>query len=499
MADLEAIATQAITVVTHMEWSRYTTIAGATLLFYDHALTFGDEIRLIWPARLSLVKVLFLINRYVTPAFQAYVAYGMSRLAVFDDKVGTQSIAIPSPTVVLTIPHCRRKFVSHTGASGVEINLPHSCQRFISICSYVEITCLAISNYLLLLRVHALWGRRRSVLISLLVVYAVTYTAVLSTATITLFALLPSIHYSPLARVCAVGGHSETLSSVWIAPIFFEVVVFVMTTVKCVEHAKTDDLKIPLLKSLYRDQFLYFLVIIIVRIFNLLVWLAMPTSLAFLGVYFIWSLVITFVSRMLLNLKGVMSPESWENETRMVIRQDLKATAPPELSVPLHRLSAPTNATTFSSAPENVGTISSTSWVQVAPTGSAPSPAPSQLFDTGNTATPENPDMVSVSHSTSGHYRSTSESAGTSRTDTPSSLSHALYLTKNQLFPWKKLRKSQLPGSGVKVDVDQDWDSYEDFVELDEVHTVVGSRRSLGSQWPLTPSPTQVTFDIPLK
>lgn len=66
------------------------------LVLYDHLLTLSDEVRLIWPAKVrpnececdiakpyqtvftqtSIVKVLFLINRYTVPFCLIMTAYG---------------------------------------------------------------------------------------------------------------------------------------------------------------------------------------------------------------------------------------------------------------------------------------------------------------------------------------------------------------------------------------------------------------------------------------
>ncbi|GJJ11947.1 hypothetical protein Clacol_006185, partial [Clathrus columnatus] len=47
------------------------------MLIYDHILTLDEEVRKIWKAPLSIPKVLFLLNRYLTPIFYAlsYVEY----------------------------------------------------------------------------------------------------------------------------------------------------------------------------------------------------------------------------------------------------------------------------------------------------------------------------------------------------------------------------------------------------------------------------------------
>ncbi|CAE6397429.1 unnamed protein product, partial [Rhizoctonia solani] len=44
---------------------RCVSIAALTLLFYDHLITFADEVHLIWPAKLGLVKAIFFLNRYI--------------------------------------------------------------------------------------------------------------------------------------------------------------------------------------------------------------------------------------------------------------------------------------------------------------------------------------------------------------------------------------------------------------------------------------------------
>lgn len=42
---------------------------------YDHLLTLSDEASLVWAARSSVAKKLFLINRYMVLASQLGIAY----------------------------------------------------------------------------------------------------------------------------------------------------------------------------------------------------------------------------------------------------------------------------------------------------------------------------------------------------------------------------------------------------------------------------------------
>ncbi|KIO26147.1 hypothetical protein M407DRAFT_203672 [Tulasnella calospora MUT 4182] len=48
-------------IVLHAEASRYMTLVGFTILLWDHICTIDEEIRFIWTASRSLVKILFLV------------------------------------------------------------------------------------------------------------------------------------------------------------------------------------------------------------------------------------------------------------------------------------------------------------------------------------------------------------------------------------------------------------------------------------------------------
>ena len=56
---------------------------GLVMLFYDHLLTFDDEVRLVWKAKPSMAKKLFLLNRYVVLGVLIAQAYCMILLFLF--------------------------------------------------------------------------------------------------------------------------------------------------------------------------------------------------------------------------------------------------------------------------------------------------------------------------------------------------------------------------------------------------------------------------------
>lgn len=47
------------------DWSLLTLIVLSAFLYYDHALTFSEEVRRIWRAPLSKGSLWFLLNRYL--------------------------------------------------------------------------------------------------------------------------------------------------------------------------------------------------------------------------------------------------------------------------------------------------------------------------------------------------------------------------------------------------------------------------------------------------
>ncbi|CAE6495867.1 unnamed protein product [Rhizoctonia solani] len=217
------------------------------------------------------------------------------------------------------------------------------CRRWVPIEGYAEVASLGISNLLLLLRVHALYGRSRKVLVFLVVLYILTYISILATATLALLHMIPQLTYSPLAGICSVSEKPVTLQAVWAAPLGFEILIFAMTLHKCLEHAKTQQLQVPLLRTLYRDGFLYFLVIVVMRILNLALWIVAPVSLIYLGLYFIWALITLLISRLLLNLRDVSTHTQWSAETdikglsnmRFAPRSDLDHDHVPQSKAPI--------------------------------------------------------------------------------------------------------------------------------------------------------------------
>lgn len=59
----------------HYMLNAFTIAVGLVFLLYDHALTFSDEVELVWKAKPSFAKRLFLFNRYLVAGCLIAVAY----------------------------------------------------------------------------------------------------------------------------------------------------------------------------------------------------------------------------------------------------------------------------------------------------------------------------------------------------------------------------------------------------------------------------------------
>lgn len=265
-------------ILLHAETSRYMTLVGLTVVFWDHICTFSDEVQLIWTAPRSLVKTLFLANRYMTLACMILAACQTSRLVHMSDA---------------------------------------GCVASVVVLGCFEIGSLAIWDLLLLFRVHALWAGHRGIVIATSILYCATYLGHASVGLLSGIMLIPHLYFDPLANTCVADGRPKPMAILWGFALFCETVWFTLTIIKLIKDRKSDDFSNPLMKSLYYGQISYNVVIISVRVFSLLVFTALPPSFLFLGVYFIWAMITAFVTRMMLHLRRVASSGSQEGQTTL--------------------------------------------------------------------------------------------------------------------------------------------------------------------------------------
>ena len=62
--EVEAIVATLASALDAATASRYLTIAGVAMALYDMILTQADEVRLIWPTKTGVVKILYLLVKF---------------------------------------------------------------------------------------------------------------------------------------------------------------------------------------------------------------------------------------------------------------------------------------------------------------------------------------------------------------------------------------------------------------------------------------------------
>ncbi|KAG9085954.1 hypothetical protein FRC06_003346 [Ceratobasidium sp. 370] len=141
------------TIMVHLMASRHFSFAGYVVLIYDHILTFGDEVELVWSQPTSVVSMIFLVAPVVL-AVDIYDKGGLTR-------------------------HVSREF----------------CRTWVIIEGYLNLLLLAAIHVLMVMRVHALWGNQRWLRHVLVVAYSLYFA--------TSFAILTA-GLLEIARTCII-------------------------------------------------------------------------------------------------------------------------------------------------------------------------------------------------------------------------------------------------------------------------------------------------------
>ncbi|KAF9233262.1 hypothetical protein BU15DRAFT_80281 [Melanogaster broomeanus] len=260
--------------------SQYVSAVGLVILLWDHLLTFHDEVQLIWQARLSVPKVLFLINRYVVPI-----------VMIVQTQVG----------------------------SAAQNSQPR-CKAWFPIATFVGMSSIAISNFLVLLRLWVLWDRSPRLMLWTLALFILTQTLALGFTAYLIYSVIPTLTFEPTLHICMPTTKPQ-LVMLW-GPgvrdyiffmlddeipmplqIAFEVMIFVTTFWNAFDRPRTHDVQMA--KIMHRDGSVYFFGLFALRLLNMILSVVAPFSLMFLGLLFIWSVSNITLAHLILNLRRV--------------------------------------------------------------------------------------------------------------------------------------------------------------------------------------------------
>ncbi|KLO17230.1 hypothetical protein SCHPADRAFT_178390 [Schizopora paradoxa] len=196
---------------------QYMAVVTTSLLFYEYIISFSEEVNLIWPSRLSIGKIIFLLNRY--PPFIT---------------AGTASFIIVSD---VDFPHCKAFFVLG-GAS--------------TLAGYI------FAEATLFLRSHALWSTGRVMPYVIWTVYFLGVPGSIYITTRFLISFTPSpIHIFPTGCELLAPNKIE-----WVGLsilLVTETFALSLLVIKRSIHSRRNGSVSNLLRTMHTDGVLYFI------------------------------------------------------------------------------------------------------------------------------------------------------------------------------------------------------------------------------------------------
>jgi len=268
--------------------SRHSDLAAATLVLYDHLITFTDEISLIWSAPWSKAKILFILLRY-----HYIVLVVINTVAIFSRE--------------MSIETCKIWF---------------RWQDFVSLITSV------LTQLTLQMRVHAMYNDCRWMHALLIVAFFCSYSASLG-ALIAAIVLTDKVTDTPVGpagpRFCAMQSPSVLGGSYYVPLLVLETLLVVLVGYKGYQAWRESD-KSPnfikgggLLVILTRDSFLWFIAVFGVYLTNCLFWFLGDSNDTQKVNEFGVAVSTLLSTRLILNLRGYYE-NSTQSPTDIVLR-----------------------------------------------------------------------------------------------------------------------------------------------------------------------------------
>ncbi|EIW60024.1 uncharacterized protein TRAVEDRAFT_70525 [Trametes versicolor FP-101664 SS1] len=290
-----------------VRWDTSLTLSALTILYYDYAMTIFSEIEYYWiPAKHSLSFFLFVTNRYIgilgpIPVFFEYFSAVSEHRSVSNRHCA--DISTRSRSDVIPLDRCR------------QLQLYHQIFAMLS---------QAVVAILLILRTYALYNcskRMLALLISMHLGGAVhclirpsarralhrELTRRLKSAVLTSKSPLTTdtplgFRYS-LCNLSLTDDQGVHLALAWSAMLWFDTIIFLLTLYKAVLMRR--ELSGGLLEVLFRDGTIYYGILVVVNMINIITFLktAPNTPLKGMATTMTNVLSVTLTSRLMLNLR----------------------------------------------------------------------------------------------------------------------------------------------------------------------------------------------------
>ncbi|KAG7096219.1 hypothetical protein E1B28_003671 [Marasmius oreades] len=231
------------------------------MLCYDHLLTFDDEIKYMWQRKKAFPFYLFLIFRYITP-------------------------------IVSLINLISEHDPNWIGAA---------CNNWIWLPVAIGPIVSLATGIILILRVHAIYSQATWILCVTLPIY-ITQLIVMGWA---IPAAVPA-NLPPGFIGCIPVPKLDTglrLASIYIAALAFDATIFALTFGRAI-YSRLTGSSIPLKTLIIRDGTLYFAVIFVVNLTNVLLLTLAPLDLSAINAPFASMITAILVARLMLHLRA---------------------------------------------------------------------------------------------------------------------------------------------------------------------------------------------------
>jgi len=243
----------------------YSFVAALVVITYDHALTLDEEIRLVWSAPWNLAKSLFLFIRYCTPICMVVLLFIESQTILsFETTCGLD------PMFFLT--------------------------------SLVATQCAA--DLLLLLRVHAIWGRTFTVLILMGTLWATTYV---SFVVMFIEMIANTLMSGPAPAFCYYLSSSLDGFAwiTYISSLVFDTTAFVMMVVRALMHRRARQIREPLLQTFYGYGIGYFTCLALLKALVIIGSAGRLFIVFKVSMHFVRCISVTLTTRMYLSIRSI--------------------------------------------------------------------------------------------------------------------------------------------------------------------------------------------------
>ncbi|KAM6504030.1 hypothetical protein JOM56_000973 [Amanita muscaria] len=240
----------------------YHVLASTVMLLYDHILTFEQERMYIWNQRKSLPSLVFLFFRYFCPVVS------IINLVAEHDPGWSDTVC--------------RNWIWLPVSTGTIIN--------------------AATGVILIMRVHAIYCRARWILY----VTVPVYLAELGVMMWSIPSGIPATNLPPGFVGCfpiPKPGTGLRLTSIYIAALGFDTVVFSLTFMRAFYRRFTKEKSVTLLRIIVRDGTLYYTVIFVVNLINVFLLALAPPDISAINAPFASMITTVLVSRLVLNLR----------------------------------------------------------------------------------------------------------------------------------------------------------------------------------------------------